>query len=131
MLGCGEDAPERDGPAAGEPTETERVSRYSPDDPEYKLATLDLDREPTADAEVAPYARLIGRARRHCPRDRQIRIADMTVRAQELLADAGIDESLRAVLSNVVKSMPTGTRRLLDGRCADVFASYVTLRKQG
>ena len=60
-------------------------------------------------------------------RERRIRLADMTVTAQELLSKAGIEQSLRSIAKHVNRSMPAGGPP--GGRCVDVFAAYVTLRK--
>lgn len=57
----------------------------------------------------------------------EIRISDLTVRAQELLRDDGIKQSLYRVITGVNRGMATGSRGM---RCVRTFAAYVTLQKR-
>jgi hypothetical protein len=94
--------------------------------PAYKLASIDNGSPVDADdPAVARFDRELDALQRHCI-DRRIRLSDMTVKAQELLADANVDESLLSIITNVRRSIPAELR---NHRCADVFAAYVTLRK--
>lgn len=62
--------------------------------------------------------------------DEEIRLADYTVKSQELLREEGVEESLLSIITNVNRAVPEEYAEL-DRMCSDLFAAYVALRRGG
>ena len=109
LVGCGAE-PQSNAPSAAE-----------------KLAQLDAGAPVEEDApEVARFQRRLDQMTMKCGVG-EMEIADMTVRAQELLADAGRRQSLYRVI--------TGVNRGADARdggvpCIETYGRYVTIQNQ-
>lgn len=113
---------------APKPAQTEDASK-SPSQTEViaeKLATIEAEGPPD-EALIGQFDAALSRMEPHC-NEPPIEISDDTVTAQQLLAEAGISESLLSILTHVQKSIPGALGKT---KCFEVFAAYVTLRKSG
>lgn len=93
---------------------------------EYKLAVIDGHFTPS-DEIKRRYGRALDLLERYCPENRE-RIADMTVRSQELLKERNIDENLLQLLRNFRTSIPDEASPGELGNCSEIFSTYVILR---
>jgi len=91
-----------------------------------KLATIEANGPPD-DALVERFDRQLRALQTKC-KDAPIRLSDYTVKAQQLLAKEGEDESLLSIIGHVNQSIPGSAPRM---PCDSVFAAYVTLRTAG
>lgn len=92
----------------------------------YKAAVIDGHAAPD-EATVARYEAAFDRLKRRCPEPEE-RLGDMAVRSRDLLREGGVDESLLSILEHVHQAIPAGADL---SSCADVFGSYVFLRRGG
>ena len=83
LNGCGTDAGD-----SGKTGDEETPSRYSEDDPEYRLASIDAQdpNERVPDQTVDRYARLLNKLERYCREDRPM-LADRVVNGMKRLKD--------------------------------------------
>jgi hypothetical protein len=93
------------------------------DSVEYKMATIDEGAPPNASL-VATYASTLDSLEPKCDESRS-KIGDMSVVSRDLLEDKGIRATLLQILRDVDRSIPA---EFGEQPCADIFASYVTLR---
>jgi hypothetical protein len=96
-----------------------------PQTPAAKLATIDYqevvgDDDPRAE----PYRDCLRGLARRCANSEQ-EIADMTVKAQELLAWKGVRQPLVEIMRDINASIPNGARGRLN--YAELSAAYVVL----
>jgi hypothetical protein len=122
-----------DQPAAGPPREPARLvtSAWPPQSRlrsvGQKLAVIETGDPSAANTGLADlFDRKLDDLTRKFPEDRES-IAGMTLKAQELLRQAGNEESLYSVLTAVDASYPGG----LGVEYAEMAAAYVTLRNGG
>jgi hypothetical protein len=108
--------PSRTGGASGSSSQTEIVAE--------KLATIEAEAPPD-NVLIGQFDAALRRMEPHC-KESPIEISDDTVTAQQLLAEAGISESLLSILVNVERSIPGALGKT---KCFEAFAAYVTLRK--
>lgn len=92
---------------------------------EFKLATIEAAPVSTDDPVIAKHADALDALQKKCKERREL-LSDFSVKADELLNDSGIDESLLTILRNVNKSIPGSAPKM---PCSDIFAAYVTLRR--
>lgn len=93
-----------------------------------KLATIQTQGDASVDDPlVKKFDARLDSLRRKC-KDKRIRLADMIVRAKQLLDEGEQDESLISIASNVNASIPAEIGKM---PCASLFAAYVTLRTKG
>jgi len=137
LAGCG--GTNTPGPIATAPTDTAAVTTVPEASPDTtpapaapsvaeKLATLQKNSPVSADDPlVRKFDVALDALGKKC-KDRRSSLADLTVRAQQILSDASIEESLSSIISHVNGSIPAGIGKQ---PCTSVFAAYVTLRKGG
>lgn len=108
-----------------------RATDSEPDTPnqtqetvEYQLAVIDGAAFDPSDPAVAQYAKALRKLEPKCDETRTT-LGDMAVKAQELLGNGGVQESLLSILQSVERSIPKVAPRM---PCSDIFASYVVLR---
>jgi hypothetical protein len=99
-------------------------SSYSEDDPEYQLAVIDAGTfvdfdDPSIDA----YARALDAADAKCKEGRSL-VGDYAVKAQQLLADEGINVTVLQALRAIDQSIPDDSPEL---DCAEIAAAWVVL----
>ena len=90
----------------------------------YKMAFIHHGGEPPNEIAMHTFAGLLDSLNAKCA-ESPTEIADLSVAAQRMLADDGIDESLLVLLSNFNESVPDEWDGL---PCDEVFAGYLTLR---
>ena len=107
-------------PAAGEATAAETI--------EYKLAVIDADRYvPKDHITVARFRSLLRQLTSKFNEDRE-QIADMSVKAQQLLRDEGIDQKMLEMMEGINRLFP---QRFPNQRYGEYAAAYVSIRIQG
>jgi hypothetical protein len=99
-------------------------SRYSEDDMEYKLAVIDAGGvvdfdDPSIDA----YARALDAAEAKCT-DKRSLLGDYAVRAQQMLAEEGVDVTVLEALQAIDQSIPDESPKL---NCAEIMAAWMVL----
>jgi len=104
------------------------TTTYASDSLEFQLATINQKGYVSKDhISVARFRRLLEQLSSTYVEDRQ-QIADMSVKAQQILRDNGIEESLLTIMEglNQILSM-----KLENQKYAEYVAFYVTLRDKG
>ncbi len=94
---------------------------------EHKLAVIQRGVVSEDDQLVSAFTQVLDRLESKCPETRQ-QIADMGVRAQELLTEENINEPLLDVFLNIAASIPSEAPGGAFGPCIEIFAAYLTLR---
>lgn len=82
------------------------------------------------DPLVMSFGRALDRLQAKCPETRQ-QLADMSVRARDILRDNNINEPLLAVLESWRGVIPDHVQKGALGPCSDILNSYIILRVAG
>lgn len=114
-----------DDPSDGGAASDERRAPASEQTIEHKLAIVDSgDPVNAGDPVVSDYGRVLDDLQTKCSDSRE-RLADYALTTEERLLDRGIEESALVILRSVNRSLPDGS---VGQPCAEVFATYLTLR---
>lgn len=104
------------------------ASAHASESIEYKLATIDAGRSiPTDHITVARFRSLLHQLSATYTENAQ-QIADMTVKAKQILKKDGINESLISIMEGMNQILP---QRIENQRYAEYVSAYVALRSQG
>lgn len=95
---------------------------------EYKLATINAKGYVSPDhLTVARFSRLLSQLSSTYVEDKQ-QIADMSVKAQQLLRDNGVEEDLLKIMEGLNQLF---SRKIENQKYAEYASAYVTLRDKG
>lgn len=115
LTGCG----------SGGGTPAPSADLVTQDSPAYaKLAAIEAESPNPSPALLAAFKTMTESLNKKCHLETPARIADLIVKAQEILKEKGVDLKLSDVARYVDRSIPDGTQV---AQCSDVFAAFVVL----